>query len=247
MNNKIDWQHKINVFGIGGCGINIVSKLKSDKRLSKVIIDADIAHLNGVRFERTSVDLSILCGTGLGSGGSMSKGYEFAKESFSKIMYMFNNNQINLFICGLGGGSGAGITQFILKQLKKSRELNIKKFKKCYDETFYSSDIVLCTFPFDVEKMRIDKAKMALDELTKYCDLIILIETGKKCIKNVPIRHYSESRILFISDYVTNFSRLKNKSIIEKVNLYNKKSKIVRIDPPFDWRRKKNVYFNDMD
>src|SRR3989344_6974633 len=177
-----EFQPKIKFFGVGGRGNNIVHNIKANARLSKILIDTDKCHLDIRSSQTTSLDAAILCGRktcrGFGCGGNFAKGYQSAKESFSNIMYLFSHNEINLFICGLGGGAGTGITKYLLKELKKVK-YNYNKY-----------NIVLCTFPLDIERKRVKKAKSALKVISKYCDLLILIDMEKiiqEYTKKMPI------------------------------------------------------------
>lgn len=227
-----EFQPKINVFGIGGCGNEIVHKIKADARLSKILINTDVSHLYATRSLTTAVDAAILCGKntckGLGCSGKRSIGYNAAKETFSNIMSLFDNNQINLFVCGLGAGAGEGITEYILKEL-------------C--EHHHHCNIVLCTFPFNLERMRVKTAPITLKAISEYCDLVILIDMNAIVLglaKKMSVQQSFTFVNKLIREYITDLSKLKNKKIIEDVMRYKKKSKIIRIKSVSDLR---NYFF----
>lgn len=226
----VEVQQKVKVFGIGGCGNNIVHNLKANARLSKIIINTDITHLNNN--SSGSTDASILCGRetcrGLSCGGNISLGYKSAKESFSNMMYLFDHNQINVFICGLGGGCGSGVTKYLLKELKKRYKDN-KDYNKC--------NILICTFPLDVEKRRVKKAKNAIKILRNYCDLIMVIEM-ESFFQVFKKRRFDEFFVYMnglVRDYLVELSRLKNRRIIDSFEVY--KRKIITIKSPSDFKK----------
>ena len=238
--NKMDQMDqilsKIRVFGIGNCGKDIISKIKCHARMSKIAIGTDIHNLylrkNG------NIDLNIICGhntcKGLGCGGNASQGYKAAKESFSNLMSMFYDNCINIFVIGLGGGTGSGITNFILKAIAQSPSW-------CTDH--HRCNIVFCMFPFKAETKRINKAKKILQEIEQYADLIIVIDQEKMSKNWTTEIIFPKKFEIFnvrISDYISKMSQLSNQEIIDFVEEYKKKKKIIRIEKPLGLDK----YFN---
>ena len=154
----------IKVFGVGGAGCNTVTWLfnKGINGASIYGINTDALHLS-----ITKADDKILIGKeltrGLGAGGYPQRGREAAKESLSDIKKAVGNSDMTFICAGLGGGTGSGAAPVVAQLAKEAG----------------SVVIAVVTIPFECEKARIDKAELALQELTEVVDTVIIIDNNR--------------------------------------------------------------------
>src|SRR3989338_6431769 len=155
----------IKFIGIGGVGCNVLGKLQDNEKLPILALDTCVCPFNWLTFDK------ILCGKnlcrGLGCGGDAARGYSSAQETLSDKMNLFYGNEINIFVFGLGGGTGTGIIQFIIEHLNETN--NQTGIKNKYN-------ILFCTFPLNVETGRIPKANKALETIKHLVELTILVK-----------------------------------------------------------------------
>lgn len=157
-------QCNIKVIGAGGAGGNMVNWL-----YAKGIEGAEIAAINTDQqhLEVTNADHKFLIGAdvtrGLGAGGYPQKGAEAAKESIQEIKEALKGADM-IFVCaGMGGGTGTGSAPVVAKVAKELGAIVIGTV----------------TMPFKVERARIDKAEVGLQQLREYCDTVVVIDNNR--------------------------------------------------------------------
>lgn len=168
-------QANIKVFGAGGAGNNMVNWLyqKGIEGAEIIACNTDKQHL-----DMTQADRKFLIGTeltkGLGAGGHPQRGEEAAKESINEVRDSLKESDM-VFVCaGLGGGTGSGAAHVIAKVAKDVGSIVIGTV----------------TMPFKIERVRIDKAEYALQQLRNACDTVIVIDNNRlaSIAGNLPLK-----------------------------------------------------------
>ena len=155
---------RILVVGAGGAGNNQVTRIqkKDVEGADTVAINTDKQHL-----EMASADRKILVGKdltkGLGAGGQPEKGARAAEENRAELRGLFKEADMVFLTCGLGGGTGTGVTP-VLAEIAKKEDCIV---------------IGTVTMPFEIEGARMTKAEEGLMRLRQHVDTAIVIENDK--------------------------------------------------------------------
>jgi cell division protein FtsZ len=162
--NVMDLQATIKVIGAGGAGNNMVNWLynKGVKGAEIIAVNTDQQHLNMI-----NADHKFLMGKdvtrGLGCGGFPEKGLEAARESINSIKESLRGSDM-VFVCaGMGGGTGTGSAPVVAQVAKEQGAIVIGTV----------------TMPFKIERARVDKAEMGLQQLRKVSDTVIVIDNNR--------------------------------------------------------------------
>jgi cell division protein FtsZ len=160
----MDLQATIKVVGAGGAGNNMVNWLynKGVKGAEIIAVNTDQQHLNMI-----NADHKFLMGKdvtrGLGCGGFPEKGLEAARESINNIKESIRGSDM-VFVCaGMGGGTGTGSAPVVAQVAKEQGAIVIGTV----------------TMPFKIERARVDKAEMGLQQLRKVSDTVIVIDNNR--------------------------------------------------------------------
>ena len=154
----------IKVFGVGGCGVNMVTWL-----FNKGITGATVcaANTDALHLSVSKADEKFLIGKeltrGLGAGGDPQIGREAAKESLTDLKRAVSNADMVFVLAGEGGGSGTGMAPIVAQLAKESGAVVIG----------------VVTMPFESEKARLDKAEFGLQELREVTDTTIVIDNNR--------------------------------------------------------------------
>jgi len=115
---------------------------------NNIAVNTDKQHLDLVEADR-----KILIGRsltrGLGCGGFPEKGREAAKEQIQELKDVVKDADMVFITAGMGGGTGTGAGPVIAQAAKESGAIVI----------------AVVTMPFDIEKVRIEKAEWGLQQL----------------------------------------------------------------------------------
>ncbi|MFH1649304.1 MAG: cell division protein FtsZ [Candidatus Woesearchaeota archaeon] len=168
-------QANIKVIGVGGAGNNMVNWLytKGVKGAEIIATNTDQQHLN-----MTACDKKILMGReltrGLGCGGFPTKGYDAAHESQAAIKEALQGADMIFLCAGMGGGTGTGAASYTAKIAKDAGAIVIGTV----------------TMPFNIERARIDKAEIGLQQLRENSDTVIVIDNNRlvKIAGNLPVQ-----------------------------------------------------------
>ncbi|OYT33415.1 cell division protein FtsZ [Archaeoglobales archaeon ex4484_92] len=165
---------KIVVVGCGGSGNNTVNRLSSigiDSAVT-IAVNTDKQHLL-----RTKANKRVLIGRsitrGLGAGGYPEigrKAAELARNVFEELLC----DSDMVFVCaGLGGGTGTGAAPVVADVAKRQGAIVIG----------------FAQMPFKVERARIQKAIVGLEELKDVCDTVVVLDNNKllEYYPNLPI------------------------------------------------------------
>jgi cell division protein FtsZ len=166
---------RIVVAGAGGGGGNTVN------RLARIgVSGADLVAFNTDRQDLTKLESSItkvLIGAkltrGLGAGGTPEIGEKAADQSRHDISSVLNGTHL-LFLCaGMGGGTGTGSAPVIAEIAKDVGAIVV----------------AIVTFPFQLERARLNKAREGIQKLRSIADTVIVIDNNKlvEYVPNLPI------------------------------------------------------------
>lgn len=165
----------VTVIGLGGAGSNIITFL-SEKNIAgaKIIAaNSDISHLI-----LQKADKLLLLGKerskGKGCGGFPEVGAECALESEKDIREELEGANIVFIVAGLGGGTGTGCAPVVAK----------------ISHSIGALTIACLTMPFEIEAIRRENAKKAINALCETCDSVVLIDNTKlrQVAGNLPLK-----------------------------------------------------------
>lgn len=165
----------IKVIGAGGAGNNMVTWLykKGISGAEVHAVNTDKQHL-----DISEADSKLLIGAaltkGLGAGGYSNVGREAAKESMHNIKEMVKDTDMVFLCAGLGGGTGTGSLPVIAETAKAEGAIVIGTV----------------TMPLTLEKARIDKAELGLQQLRQCCDTVVVIDNNRlvNIAGNLPLK-----------------------------------------------------------
>ncbi len=156
---------KICVVGVGGGGLNVLDRISLDRLMeaSLVTMHTDVRVLSH-SMTPVKIQLGVEIMRGIGSGGDPELGRDAALASKEQIQDAIKGHDI-VFICaGLGGGTGSGAAPVVADIAK---ELGAMTF-------------VFATMPFSFEgRRRVKQAEIALEELQRSSDALILFENNR--------------------------------------------------------------------
>lgn len=156
---------KICVIGVGGGGLNVLDRISLDRLMEATLVamHTDVRVL-GHSMTPIKIQLGVEIMRGIGSGGDPELGREAAVASKEQIQAAIKGHDL-VFICvGLGGGTGSGAAPVVADIAK---ELGAMTF-------------VFATMPFSFEgQRRLKQAEIALEELQRSADALILFENNR--------------------------------------------------------------------
>lgn len=166
---------KIMVIGTGGAGCNSINRLAKAgiRGADMVAINTDKLHLGMISESVKKVLIGASITRGLGAGGYPEVGQKCAEASRPYLEKLLDNVDMVFLTTGLGGGTGTGSAPVIA---------NIAKAKGAIV-------ISIVTYPFALERARIEKADEGLAKLREQSDTIIVIDNNRlvQIVPNLPI------------------------------------------------------------
>lgn len=141
--------YKIRLLGLGGAGLNIMSRVASEGGDSKLmtVVDTDVRALKSSR-AAVRLQLGSDVTHGMGCGGDPDLGRESAEMSEAQIREILRGSDLVFLCVGLGGGTGSGAAPLIAR---------IAREERCFV-------IAAVTLPFHFEGRR--RQQQAMDSLT---------------------------------------------------------------------------------
>ncbi len=155
---------RIAVIGVGGAGSNTVTRLMEAGITCAecIAINTDVLQLNV-----SKANQKILIGEkltkGMGVGGDPKLGRAAIEESRKHVEDLLCNVDIAFITAGLGGGTGTGAAPVIADIARRKGAITVG----------------VVTTPFPVEKGRKKYAAVALREMQKKCDTVMIIDNNK--------------------------------------------------------------------
>ncbi len=168
LNSELDndlFRAKIAVCGMGGGGGNTIQRMVKQgiKSASFIAANTDAKQLNGLD---PSINRLLIGGPltkGLGAGGFPeigAKAAEYSRNDLKKALDGYNL----VFVCaGMGGGTGGGSAPIAASIAKENGAIVIG----------------VVTFPFRLERVRLQVAAKSIQELRKNVDTLIVIDNQR--------------------------------------------------------------------
>lgn len=166
---------KILVFGIGGAGNNTINRLQhiGVEGAQLIACNTDKQDLSKVEGDVTKILIGAKLMRGLGCGGFPELGEKAAEASRHEIAELVSGTHLMFLTAGMGGGTGTGGAAVVAEIAKET------------------GAIVVCvvTFPFALERARLEKARAGIDKLRKIADTVIVIDNNKlvEYVPNLPL------------------------------------------------------------
>lgn len=165
---------RIVVVGVGGAGNNTVTRLMEAGITCAecIAVNTDALHLNV-----SKANQKILIGEritkGLGVGGDPKLGKAAIEESKKRVEDMLSDVDIAFITAGLGGGTGTGAAPVIADIARRKGAITVG----------------VVTTPFRIEKGRKEYAAIALGEMRRRCDTVVIIDNNKlmQLVPQLPI------------------------------------------------------------
>ncbi len=165
---------QITVVGVGGAGTNTVHRLKSMglESAKTLAINTDANHLKIVEADKKCLIGANLT-RGMGAGGFPEVGMKAAESAREKLTELLAGNELVFITAGMGGGTGTGAAPVIADIAKKAGAITIG----------------IVTFPFVLERARLSKADWGIEELTKACDTVVIVDNNRlvSYVPNLPM------------------------------------------------------------
>jgi len=166
---------KISVCGVGGGGSNTIQRMSRMNIIGANLIAAntDGKHLNTLDSSIKRVLLGGPLTRGLGAGGFSEMGAKAAEYSKADIERAIDGSNLLFITAGMGGGTGTGASPVIAQIAKNNCALVVG----------------IVTFPFRLERVRLQVAAKGIEELRKNVDTLIVIDNQRlvEVYKNMQI------------------------------------------------------------
>ena len=165
---------RILVVGVGGGGCNTISRIMrmGIKSAETIAINTDMNHLR-----ITEANKRLLIGEkitkGLGAGGFPEVARKCAEAARENIKNVLRNSQLVFLCAGMGGGTGTGAAPVIADYAKHEGAIVVG----------------MVTYPFNIERSRLEKAFHGIEELRKSTDTLVVIDNNRllEFVPNLPI------------------------------------------------------------
>lgn len=166
---------KIVVCGTGGAGNNTINRLChiGVEGAEMIAINTDKQDLSKLPGNITKILIGAKLMRGLGAGGFPELGEKAAESSHHELAEVLANTHL-LFLCaGMGGGTGTGSAPVIAEIAKEAGAIVVG----------------IVSFPFALERARLDKARDGIDKLRRVADTVIVIDNNKlvQYVPNLPL------------------------------------------------------------
>lgn len=166
---------KIVVLGAGGAGNNSIRRLGriGIEGAELVAVNTDKQDLQKMDGNMTKILIGAKLMRGLGAGGFPELGAKAAEASRHEIAEVLAGTHLLFITAGMGGGTGTGSAPVIAEIAKEEGAIVIS----------------VVTFPFELERSRLDKARQGIDELRKHSDTVIVVDNNKlvEYVPNLPL------------------------------------------------------------
>ena len=153
----------IRVFGVGGCGGNVVAYLRR-RRLDGVkyiAVNTDAQALAKVA-DAEAVQIGRVHTRGLGAGANPDIAREAARDDAERLRSLVQGADMVFITAGMGGGTGTGASPVIAQIAREANALTV----------------AVVTRPFGYEN-RAETAKRGLAELNEHVDSLIVVPNDK--------------------------------------------------------------------
>jgi cell division protein FtsZ len=159
-----EFMAKLAIVGLGGAGSNLINRIYQSriKSADTIALNTDAKHLNMIKAHK-----KILMGKeithGLGAGGFPEIGMKCADASRKEITDALAGYDLVFLAAGMGGGTGGGAIPLVAQMAREQGALVV----------------AFVTYPFSLERSRMQKADWGIQQLTKNADTTIIIENDR--------------------------------------------------------------------
>lgn len=165
---------RILTIGVGGGGCNTITRMMrmGIKSAETIAVNTDAAHLR-----ITEADRRILIGQsitrGLGAGGFPEIAQKCAEASRDKLRETIGRAELVFLCAGMGGGTGTGASPVIAQIAREEGAIVVG----------------MVTYPFALERARLEKARWGIEQLRKTCDTVVVIDNNRLLhyVPNLPM------------------------------------------------------------
>ncbi len=156
---------RIKVVGVGGCGLNAVSRLVEEGLIGPEFyaIDTDAQALSTCNVPN-KIQIGAKLTSALGAGSDPKVGRRAAEEDTNRIIEMLQGADMVFVTAGLGGGTGAGAASVVASLAKELDALTVA--------------VVTKPFAFEGTK-RMRLAEQSMEELAEVVDTLITIPNDR--------------------------------------------------------------------
>jgi cell division protein FtsZ len=166
---------RIMVIGAGGAGCNSINRLArmGVKGAELVAINTDKMHLQMISESAKKILIGASITRGLGAGGYPEIGAKAADASRDALEKMLAGTDLLFLTCGQGGGTGTGSSPILAEIAKKQGAIVLS----------------IVTYPFALERARLEKADQGIEALRERTDTLIVIDNNRlvQLVPNLPI------------------------------------------------------------
>ncbi|MDR1576672.1 MAG: cell division FtsZ family protein [Deltaproteobacteria bacterium] len=159
-------KHVFKVFGLGGCGNNVISHMIDQGLEGPVFVaaNANARFLKGCKAPN-KIQVGVNVTRGGGCGGDPKTGRKCVEEKIPDILATLAGSDLVFLTGGLGGGLGSGGLPVVAKALSELKNAPLI--------------VAVVTRPFSYEDYRLPLAEQATAELYKYCNAVISVDNSK--------------------------------------------------------------------
>ncbi len=163
--DNTDFKARISVCGVGGGGSNTVQRMSTLNitGANLVALNTDGKHLNTLSPTIRRILMGGPLTRGLGAGGFPEMGAKAAEFSKADIEKAIEGSHLVFVTAGMGGGTGTGAAPVVAKAAKESGAVVIG----------------VVTYPFALERVRLQVARKGIEELSKNSDTVIVIDNQR--------------------------------------------------------------------
>ncbi len=165
IDNEELFKARIAVCGIGGGGSNTLQRISrmGIKGASLIAVNTDAKHLNTLDPGIRRILIGGALTRGLGAGGFPDVAVKAAEYSKTDIEGALQDYNLVFLSAGMGGGTGTGAAPVVAGIAKKAGAVVIG----------------IVTYPFRLERIRINVANKGIEELRENIDTLIVIDNQK--------------------------------------------------------------------
>jgi len=166
---------RIVVAGVGGAGCNTVNRLaRAGVRGAELIaVNTDSKHLSLMHEKCRRMLIGENVTRGLGAGGYPEIARKAAEASRPELEEALRETDLLFLAAGMGGGTGTGASPVIAEMARKQGAIVV----------------AVVTYPFVLERARLEKAMNGIEELRKAADTVIVIDNNRLLdfVPNLPV------------------------------------------------------------
>ena len=126
MADKPTYPIRIKVVGVGGAGVNAISRMIQIgiPGVEFIAANTDAQSLTGAE-PCTHIQIGQLLTRGLGAGGNSDTGFQAALESQNELRQCLSGTHMTFIAAGMGGGTGTGAAPIIARIARESHALTV--------------------------------------------------------------------------------------------------------------------------